>query len=70
MGTTHFSGPVASANGFEGDINAAEVQSTSVVTVGLTATGDVILSGLPTTDPEVEGQLWSNLGVLTVSAGA
>lgn len=29
----------------------------------------VILSGLPTVDPQVAGQLWSNSGVLTVSAG-
>lgn len=32
--------------------------------------GTVTLSGLPTEDPEVAGQLWSNSGVLTVSAGA
>lgn len=29
----------------------------------------VILPGLPTADPHVVGQLWSNAGVLTVSAG-
>ena len=28
-----------------------------------------IMSNLPTSDPTVAGQLWSNLGVLTVSAG-
>lgn len=44
---------------------------TGAVTVDdLTATGTVIFSGLPTADPEVVGQLWSNNGVLTVSAGA
>lgn len=35
----------------------------------LTVNGDVVLSGLPTSDPLVAGQLWNNLGVLTVSAG-
>lgn len=32
--------------------------------------GVVIMSNLPTTDPEVAGQLWSNSNVLTVSAGS
>lgn len=41
----------------------------AVDATNLTATGVVILSGLPTTDPLVEGQLWSDAGVLTVSAG-
>jgi hypothetical protein len=43
----------------------------------LTTTGDVtingttiIISDLPTEDPEVAGQLYNNAGVLTVSAGA
>lgn len=31
--------------------------------------GTVVLTGLPTSDPTVEGQVWSNSGVLTVSAG-
>lgn len=29
----------------------------------------IIMSALPTSDPSVAGQLWSNSGVLTVSAG-
>jgi hypothetical protein len=29
----------------------------------------VLVSGLPTADPHVAGQLWTNSGVLTVSAG-
>lgn len=49
----------------EFDITAPD----SITTEDLTASGTVILSGLPTADPEVEGQLWSNSGVLTVSAG-
>lgn len=60
MATTTFSGPVVSDNGFTGAVTATNV----------TASGTVILSGLPTSDPEVAGQLWSNAGVLTVSAGA
>ena len=31
--------------------------------------GTIIMSALPTSDPTVAGQLWSNVGVLTVSAG-
>ena len=31
--------------------------------------GNVIMTGLPTSDPVVAGALWSNSGVLTVSAG-
>lgn len=38
--------------------------------VTLTVSGtNVIVSGLPTSDPSVAGALWSNTGVLTVSAG-
>jgi hypothetical protein len=43
----------------------------------LTVTGNVTISGtvistpnLPTSDPLVAGQLWSNLGVVTVSSGS
>lgn len=32
-------------------------------------TAVVKLSGLPTSDPHVVGQLWSNSGAVTVSAG-
>ncbi len=59
MGTTTFSGPVVSTNGFTG----------AVVATTVTSTGAVIMSNLPTSDPSVAGQLWSNSGVLTVSAG-
>lgn len=34
------------------------------------ADGSVLMENLPTSDPEVAGQLWSNSNVLTVSAGA
>lgn len=60
MARTTFSGPVKSDNGFEGSITGTTA----------TVTGTVILSGLPTEDPNVAGALWSNSGVVTVSAGA
>jgi hypothetical protein len=34
------------------------------------ASGRVIVTGLPTADPAVAGALYSNSGVLTISAGA
>ena len=63
MATTTFSGPVVSTNGFTGAVTG------NVTAVTVTATGAVIFSGLPTSDPSVEGQLWNDSGVLTVSAG-
>lgn len=44
---------------------------TNVLSLGSVemAGGVVILSGIPTADPLVAGQLWSNLGALTISAG-
>ncbi len=35
----------------------------------LVVSGNATMSGLPTADPHVVGRLWSNSGVLTVSAG-
>lgn len=32
--------------------------------------GSTVKLNLPTADPEVAGQLWSNSGVVTVSAGS
>lgn len=52
--------------------NKTTISSTALSTqssVVVTHEGDVILSGLPTSDPTNAGQLWSNSGVLTVSAG-
>lgn len=78
MGTTTFSGPVRSENGFQAvtknNVTGAVTASSSFgsdveITGDLEVAGVVILSGLPTTDPEVAGQLFSNAGVLTVSAG-
>lgn len=72
MANTTFSGPVRSENGFQTiSINA----STGTVTVGSTygtnmvVSGTVILSGLPTSNPNVAGAVWSNAGVLSLSAG-
>lgn len=50
------------------------VLTTTAVTVGgvapvLQGAATVVLD-LPTADPEVEGQLWNDTGVVTVSAGA
>jgi hypothetical protein len=33
------------------------------------ADGAIVISGLPTADPQVAGQLWNNAGVLSISAG-
>lgn len=38
--------------------------------ITINAAGQAIVAGLPTADPAVAGALWSNSGVLTVSAGA
>jgi hypothetical protein len=39
------------------------------VTFAVDDDGQMVLTGLPTTDPGVAGALYSNSGVLTVSAG-
>ena len=59
MARTTFSGPVKSDNGFEGSVTATT----------LSASGAVTLSGLPTSDPAVAGQLWNDAGTVKVSAG-
>jgi len=75
MGRTTFSGPVASDNGFEGDVTG-DVIAADVTATDLTVSGDssidgasIIMANLPTSDPSVAGQIWSDSGVLTVSAG-
>ena len=73
MASTTFNGPVRSENGFQSiSINASTGTVTVEATYGenMTVTGGtVILTNLPTSDPTVAGQIWSNSGVLTVSAG-
>lgn len=72
MATTTFSGPVVSDNGFTGNVTGDVTGDVTgaVTATTITASGAIIFSGLPTADPEVAGQLWSNAGVLNVSAGA
>lgn len=43
--------------------------TTVTVTNDVVMSGDLTLSGIPTSDPVVAGAVWSNSGVLTVSAG-
>ena len=74
MSTTTFSGPIISENGFQGTIGATTAAAATVTDLTTTGTvtidgATVIISDLPTADPTVAGQLWSNSGVLTVSAG-
>lgn len=67
MATTSFSGPVQSANGFIGDVTGGVTGAVAATT--LSASGAVTLT-LPTADPLVAGQLWSDAGTVKVSAGA
>ena len=71
MANTTFNGPVRSENGFK-DItkNATTGTETENISVSHDGTNSVVIfKDLPTSDPAVAGQLWSNSGVLTVSAG-
>ena len=67
MATTSFSGPVQSTNGFIGDVTGGVTGAVAATT--LSASGAVTLT-LPTADPLVAGQLWSDAGTVKVSAGA
>jgi len=50
--------------------NLVDISGTSYLPLsGGIITGQVFMTNLPTADPLVAGQLWNNLGVLTVSAG-
>ena len=78
MANTTFSGPVRSENGFQsitvngstGAVTVTASYGASATMANLTASGTrIILSGLPTSNPNVAGALWSNSGVVTVSAG-
>lgn len=71
MARTTFSGPVKSDNGFEGSVtgNVTGDVAGAVAATTLSASGDVILSALPTSDPAVAGQLWNDTGTVKVSAG-
>jgi len=54
--------------GTPGDINFA-TSGVSSVHMQITGDGAIMLPTIPTSDPAVAGQLWSNGGVLTVSSG-
>ena len=71
MANTTFSGPVRSKGGF---VEIDENATTGAITENISITHDgtnsvVIIKDRPTSDPTVAGQLWSNSGVVTVSAG-
>ena len=73
MANTTFQGPVRSENGFK-DITKAASTGTETENISLPITHDgtnsvIIFKDLPTSDPSVAGQLYSNSHVLTVSAG-
>lgn len=60
----------AEKDGDEAVVGSLSVAGNLTVTGNLTVSGAVInLPNLPTSDPLVVGQLWSNLGVVTVSSG-
>jgi hypothetical protein len=71
MANTTFAGPVRSKGGFkEIDVNATTGTETENISITHDGTNSVvIIKDLPTSDPSVAGQLWSNSGVVTVSAG-
>ena len=71
MANNTFNGPVRSEGGFK---EITKNATTGAVTENISITHDgtnsvVIIKDLPTSDPTVAGQLWSNSGVVTVSAG-
>lgn len=43
--------------------------STGAGDLSLAAAGQILMSGIPSSDPHVSGALWNNSGVLSVSAG-
>jgi hypothetical protein len=71
MARTSFSGPVKSDNGFEGNItgNITGSVTGAVAATTLSASGAVVFSALPTSNPTVAGQLWNDGGTIKVSAG-
>ena len=74
MGTTTFSGPVVSTNGFTGDVTGdvtgAGTATTVTATGAVTATSTANVIVIPTSDPGVAGAIWNDAGTLSVSAGA
>ena len=71
MANTTFQGPVRSENGFK-DISKAAGTGTVTENISIAHDGTnsvIIFKDLPPSNPSVAGQLDSNSGVLTVSAG-
>jgi hypothetical protein len=71
MANTTFTGPVRSENGFQ-DITKNANTGATTVNISISYSGGesvIVINDLPTSDPAVAGQLWSDSGVLTVSAG-
>lgn len=65
-GPVTFDGGLNFSVDVDGNVSAGATLNGS----GLTISGGVVtLQSLPTADPHVADQLWSNLGILTVSAG-
>lgn len=75
-------GDVGAVNGtFSGDLSAVNVTASGDLgavnatfsgdlgVVAIAASGDVTLSGIPTADPLVAGQVWNDAGALKISAG-
>ncbi len=67
--TTDTGFQVVSINASTGAVTVLATFGTSTSVTNLTASGTVTLSGLPTADPAVAGQLWNDTGTLKVSAG-
>ncbi len=78
MSRTTFSGPVASDNGFIGNVTGdvtggvtGAVAATTLSASGVVSltNASISMSALPTADPAVAGRLWNDAGTLKVSAG-
>lgn len=78
MAASTFNGPVRSENGFQvvsingstGTVTVTATYGENATVTNLTASGTLIkFTNLPTANPNVAGAIWSNSGVLTVSAG-
>jgi len=66
-GAVNITGGALNGGGANGAVNIA-ADKACAVTIGY-ANGTLKLVGIPTDDPKVEGQVWANNNVLTLSAG-
>ena len=69
MGTTTFSGPVVSNNGFVGDVTGA-VTATTVVGATVTATGTLVIGTTTVTQGVATGAVSAQAGYIPVKIGA